>query len=97
MSGYGTGIGNPVYYGSLAERQRRYKELNKARIKNWERFYGDMDGTREGGEVRKGGRVLVALRGGIDPEQETEKEEENVPKEGIEEKSGKLALPVKFV
>jgi len=57
--------GTPVFFGSMEERQRRYRELNKMRIRNWERFYGDMDGQREGGGLRSadvGGR-LVGLRG----------------------------------
>ncbi|KAF8467871.1 hypothetical protein BDZ91DRAFT_762651 [Kalaharituber pfeilii] len=43
---------SPGFFGSLEERQRRYREINQVRIRNWEIFYGDMDGQREGGGVR---------------------------------------------
>ncbi|KAF8426207.1 hypothetical protein EV426DRAFT_572675 [Tirmania nivea] len=61
--------GTPGFFGSMEERQRRYRKLNQMRIKNWERFYGDMDGQREGGGLMSSsvGRRLVGLRGGKAP------------------------------
>ena len=102
--------GAPGFFGSMEERQRRYRESNQMRIRNWERFYGDMDGQREGGGLRSssvGGR-LVGLRGGRAPgleddledkiRMDDEKQAGEANEEGDTEGQEKgLFVPVKFV
>ena len=102
--------GTPGFFGSMEERQRRYRELNQMRIRNWERFYGDMDGQREGGVLKSSsvGRRLVGLRSGIpgleddsgnkirvEDEKGTEGDANN--EGGAEGQEKGLFVPVKFV
>lgn len=85
------GGGSPRFFGSLEERQRRYRELNEVRIRNWERFYGDMDGQREGGGVR----CKSALGDKMENLQDSKEMEEE--EEGGDNGKGKpAAVPVKF-
>ncbi|KAF8455749.1 hypothetical protein BGX38DRAFT_1166648 [Terfezia claveryi] len=103
--------GTPGFFGSMEERQKRYRELNQMRIRNWERFYGDMDGQREGGGLRNSGvgKRLVGLRGGRAPgleddlghntKMEGEKRTEgdaNTERETEGQEKGQF-VPVKFV
>lgn len=84
----------PRVFGSWEERQRRQRELNQIRIQNWEKFYGNMDGQREGGGVRcHGVKRSAKLQGRVednDEERDCEKENDGNDRETA-------LVPVNFI
>ena len=98
--GFGTGSDDntPRLFGSWEERQRRQRELNRVRIRNWEKFYGNMDGQREGGGVKchdvvgfgeRSGRPQGTVGGGDEERDDKEVNDGNDPET--------MLVPVKFI
>ena len=98
--GYGKGPdadNTPRLFGSWEERQRRQRELNQVRIRNWEKFYGNMDGQREGGGVKC--HDIVGLRGRSGRLQGTAEDGEGQDgeKENDSNNQETVLVPVKFI